>query len=530
MMKNSIGLLVVAAVLLFASSLSSCSSCSTGSHGSTSGVDSAALDSMIVNRAVESFSDDKPLALRIRRERSFFQAEKISKRLLRMGVDSYIVRDSTAEDGVWYVVAYGAFSSVDSLEASRVRLDTVFHLVADAVDVSSFDSLSRVPVRSVRKSEEVRRIDANAPNVPSVVSDVVKKYPQSDNFQIKSLAVLSLDGEGVGYAQNLSIDMPRGVSLSKLRKEGCRSLASAVLRDNLYDDIVSLQVVRAPERMEVNPASVVPLPDCSPSCLVMRNLASEIADLILASGNYDSPIKETYAVRCFYSLLTGYHVAFAEKGGVRSYYILADEAGDYLYIAQCGRADDREVVELVASIGSSDVGLAGYDEFYNTFYLLADEGCDGDRFVGYGIEKLGRSYARSKGNAAWARRMVGCWTANFFFVNESKGAWAFSVFDLVSSGRQRVIYNDLYMSRFGASDRRTIYGLDGVAVRGFFGILSEVNFGVKRYVVALNGDVGYTERDLIMRAEALQFECGGYGRGNDETASGPDGGNLEAQI
>lgn len=39
-----------------------------------------------------------------------------------------------------------------------------------------------------------------------------------------------------------------------------------------------------------------------------------------------------------------------------------------------------------------------------------------------------------------------------------------AVFDLVSSGRQCSIYNDLYLSRFGVSGRWTVYGLDGVAV------------------------------------------------------------------
>ncbi len=55
-------------------------------------------------------------------------------------------------------------------------------------------------------------------------------------------------------------------------------------------------------------------------------------------------------------------------------------------------------------------------------------------------------------------------------------------------------------------------------MRGFWGNLTEINFGYGRYIVSLDpcSDGYYSERELIKRTEDLQLEKGGY---NDSSAS-----------
>lgn len=461
-------------------------------------------------KPVEIFSESKPLSLEIKRERSFYQAEKIARRLNGMGVEAYIISE-TESDGTWYKVTSGAFTSQDSLNGYAARLDSLFGIKANkTIDYATLDSVSRQPVKSI--TTEKNRIAANTPDVPQEIIDVIKKFPQNDMFYIKNIGMLCLNNAGIKSCEGRTIDMPRGVTLSYLKKKGCKSIASVIYTDNIFGDNVTLQVIRgAGKKHEIIKASFVPLP--TPQSLEADLICSEIADMILATGNYQNEIKTPVKVES-YTTLSGYKVSFLTKNGNRSYYILTDQAVEYIYIAQSTRRGDDEMLDFLAEVGRSE-GLVMYDEFYNTFYTVSDEQASSDEFVGYYMEKLGWSYAKEKGYQVWAKKMVGHWLSALVFDNPSKGKWSYEIFDLLTNGKRNGIYNTLYMKDTDRDSRRNIYGVQGKAVYDFdwwtsSTRLTEINFGYGRYVVALTGSSSYSERDLILRAENLQFELGGY--------------------
>lgn len=530
-------LTIAAATATAALTLQGCSCSRQGdATDSVAELTEAQKDSLVVNREVDVFSAQSPLTLEIKRERSFYQADRVAKRLLRMGVDAYVVQSGgkNAADN-WYIVVSGAFASKDSLEAYRTRLDTTYNLPiakAKALDYATLDSIASKPVKSVAKASEVKRIEANQPDVPQPVRDVILHMPKDDNFYLQNVAVLMLNSKGIDCAKGRVIDLPRGVTLSKLKSKGCTAMASALLRNNLFGDVLTVQAIRCPDQPKTAPAAIMPLPPASTACQSMRDVCSALADDILKSGKYANTAKETCVIKSFYSDLTGYHVSFEDKGKPRSYFILTDQAGEYIYIGQSSRTDDTDMEQILASIRTDDGGLEAYDEFHNTFDTISDEQQEGDTFLGYYTDKLDWSYARSKGNAEWARKMVGHWQASSFFHNKSKGTWCFALFDLTSKTKGDYIYANLYRNGFDSDYLRTIYGTKGVAVwqQPWYGAryLTEVNFGIARYVVAIgptNLDADYTERDLVVRAEDLQFNRGGY---DSETASttsssSPDG-------
>lgn len=431
-----------------------------------------------------------------------------------MGLGGYVIPES-AEDGTWYRVVSGALADSAAAIAYVARLDTAFNIKdVTIVDYMGLDSVARVPVEEGRVLEK-HRIAANEPDVPKCVMDIICKFPKSDMFYLSSIGMLVLNQDGIRRAEGHNVDMPRGVTLSFLKAKGCQAIASVIYKDNIYEDNVTLQVVRCKDTTRVAEAGMMPSFTARNETAV--HLCGDIADNILNTGNYENEPKTPFEKQA-YQKLSGFVASFFSKGTRRNYYIFTDEAGEYIYMAQSTKSKDDEMFELIGEIGKSE-GLVMYDEFYNTFYTASDKKKESDEFVGYYMEKLTRSYAKSKGYAAWAKKMVGHWQSSLAFSNKDNGCWEYSLFDLLSDTQGQRVYNVLYRSNLDKDDLRTIYGTEGAAIRNFWGDLMEVNFGYGRYIVALTPSGIYTERDLIERAESLQLEAGGYGGGADSTSS-----------
>ncbi len=464
---------------------------------------------------VEVFSESKPYSVEIRKERSYYQAEKMVARLAGIGIEAYIVKEYD-EDGEWYRVMTGALEDDNTARAYVAKLDSAFHLPdLSIINYANLDSLERIPVaRESVQQNEVARIDANEPAVSDPIKDVIKMFPSNNVFQLSKIGICLLSDNGMKVAQDMTLDLPRGLSLNVFKGAGAQAFASVIFKDNLYDATVTMQIVR--------------LNDTKQS-VAAQELCSACADKILATGKYTDAKKEAAKIEA-YSTLTGYSVSFSDKSGPRKYYILTDKSGEYIYIAQSSKTADADVVEFIGEIGKSD-GLKEYSEFYNTFYTVADKQVDNDIFLGYFTEKLTNAYARSKGNQLWAKKMVGNWNANFFFENKEKGLWDFGIFDLVAENRGRYIYNDLYLKGSDKDDLRTIYGVQGRVCYSWGIVLDEINIGIGRYVVAIspfdhsplsNNPLSrkqltrsqpvrsFSESDLVKRLEALQFVRGGY--------------------
>jgi len=77
---------------------------------------------------VETVSTEKPFTVQITKERSYYQAKKVQERLLKIGIDAYLLATQDSVDRKWYNVMSGAF--VDSLNSVNYihTLDSAYHL------------------------------------------------------------------------------------------------------------------------------------------------------------------------------------------------------------------------------------------------------------------------------------------------------------------------------------------------------------------------------------------------------------------
>ena len=459
---------------------------------------------------IETFNEEKPLSVEITKERSYYQADRIVKRLAKMGMESYILEEKT-DDGQWYRVISGAFSDSSQVEQYVYQIDSLFHLQPTGVlNYSELDSVARTPVTKEVVMEQ-HHIDANEPKVPQEILQVAKQYPENVMFNINKIGMLVLTDQSIKNADKDILDLPRGIKLSFLKEKECSALSSVIYEDNLYGDKVTLQVIKCKPTLSVQAASFIPIPTEHNEYAL--SLCSDICDMILNTGNYSNEQKEGFELLA-YTKLTGYKVSFEEKSHIRSYYVFTDEAGEYIYVAQTTKEDGNEIIDFISEIGKGG-GLVEYDEFYNTFYTMADEPIDDDEFLGYYVDRLTWKYAKDRGYSNWSKRMVGHMEVVCYFYNSVKGIWSFSLFDLLTESAEKQIYETLYRTTIDDDYKRTIYGDVGAAIYRYNWwldnyVLSEVNLGYGRYVIAASGDYSYTERDLILRMESLQLTRGGY--------------------
>ncbi|MCQ2193423.1 MAG: SPOR domain-containing protein [Paludibacteraceae bacterium] len=479
-------------------------------------------------KEVEVFSENKPYTLEILKDRSYYQADKVVNRLGKKGVDSYILKSLDEEGDDWYSVVSGAFESDSAMNAFKMYLDTAMHIKAgEAVNFTSLDSVGRIPVK-IAAVKESKRIDANKPDVPKDIEAIIKRYPGNDIFYLKNISLVSLTKEGISSTQGKHVDMPRGITLEKLRKKEFTAFGSVIYKDNLYKDEVTLQIAKYKEHVHQCEASFVP--SSNPVRDEVIEICSLFADLVLETGKYEEEQKQE--VELDGGDLVGYKASFRQKkNGYRAYYFLTDQWGDYVYMLQSTKQDDSELMQFISDLGNSE-GLDNYDEFYNSFYTIADEMMAKDEFVGYYVDRLDYTYAKERGYVKWANRMVGHWYTNVYFNNTNKGVWMYSIFDLLTDEKSSHVYKKLYRNDQAKESERRIYGETGTALykvrlNEYWDVvksLEEISFSRGRYIIASTGSYRYSETDLTKRCESLQFQRGGY---DEPSKSKNDDGDSE---
>ncbi len=443
---------------------------------------------------VEKVSEKKPYAVSVKKERSYYQAQKIVEHLADLGIPSYVVEKGEDKDRYYHVVTK-PFRTEDEAENFREHLASK---EMEKGEIFSFDDLSEeerknLANRKIYMQEERKRIPAETPDVPRSILSTIRKVPGSNAFYIGRMNLVNLDltDKGKIYSLGLSTDLPRGVKLSYFAEHG-NAFAEIRLVDNLYGDQVTFEI------LNLKPGENA------------ETLASEIADDILATGEYDVEEKIPYFVAS-YDGLGGYRVTIevpaTKKSAAkqRSYTIVGDRSSEYLFIVQdAGRDDPERISRLLSQIGKSN-GLEDYDEFWNSFYLIP-KNLDGDVFIAYASEKMGPSYARTRGNALWAKRIVGHWTYSMYFYAPKKGVWNYAVFDLLTEpycGKTWEIYSKQVWEA----------GLNFCGTRGHviknWGTITELNYRFDRYVLTINPHSGnFSQSSLISRAERFQYACG----------------------
>ncbi len=477
-----------------------------------------------VERQIETISTEKPFTVQITKERSYYQAQKVQERLLKLDIDAYLIATQDSVEREWYNVMSGAF--VDSISSANYihTLDSTYNLkkcrIVNARLLADTFSIIVPDATKKHKVEEHKRIEANKPNVPKDVLDATGKFPDNNTFFLERINILNLaEPKSLSEAlENVKMDMPRGITLWKLSKF-CNSISEVQYQDNLFEDNVTISIMKVKSDYDLNTDMIFEKYAIEKPKENIRSfaLALEFSEDILNSGNYDNEHLKEIKISAF-KPLTGYKVGLTSNNGVyRSYYVLSDSDCEYLIIAQSVKKTEVEMQEILTEVGKSD-GLNDYDEFYNSFYVLPDNPEDEDIFLGYSIDKLSWRYAKEKGYTNWSKTMVGHWNVNGYFWNIKKGFWTLGLFDLLTPSSQSHIYGNLYSGHKSYNKTQTnVYGVNGYFVDtkiGWYNSL-ELNFGIGRYVFAINSE--YLKRnDMLIRAEKMQFKKGGYAKTENE--------------
>jgi hypothetical protein len=340
------------------------------------------------------------------------------------------------------------------------------------------------------RTKETKRLNLSKPDVPEVVFETVAQVPESHAFFIHRMGLVNFSQGHLGNltAGRLHLDLPRGVGLNYLKGKG-EAFTEVILMDNIYGDRVTFDVLRLQPGLDGN------------------EVASDIADRILATDQYEVEEKSPYSITAFVPL-SGYKIEILTKATrkapakMRAYYILADSRNEYIFIVQSVEKDYATLASLMRSIGRGN-GLKDYDEFWNSFYLMPKR-MDGDVFVAYSTEKMGWDYAKAKDYAPWAKRIVGHWTYSMYFYTPGKGMWLYTVFDLLTAPYGEKTWS-IYKNYISIRREQRNF----CRTRGYVE-LDELSYGYDRYILTVNPfSVGnFSKNALVEKASRFQYVCG----------------------
>ena len=286
----------------------------------------------------------------------------------------------------------------------------------------------------------------------------------------------------------IQLDLPRGVSLNYI-KGIAEVFSEFIMKDNLYEDNITMEILR----LKRDQSSIV--------------LIQDIADKILGTGQYEDE-KELPIEADAYTHLKGYKVSFVAKTKKgerkRAYYILGDSANEFIFIVQSVEKNEADIYRFIGEIGKGN-GLNDYNEFWNSFYLMPND-MPNDIFLAYSSERLGWSYAKSKGYAPWAKRHVGHWAYSMFFYDKKKkNIWHYSLFDGLSGSYNAKSWSLYNKAVSGYREKRKFCGTTG------FVEPEELSYVYDRYILLVNPFPLYntflTKKDLINKAENFQYVC-----------------------
>jgi hypothetical protein len=225
---------------------------------------------------VEKASSSKPYTVTIKKERSYYQAEKIAEHLRDLGIEAYVV-ESGSDENHWYHVASGAFTDSKQaeeyksnlLEFKNVKADSVFDYNNLTEEEKTALSAGKPPV------EEKHFIPAEEPDVPTVVIKTVEKVPLTNAFYISKMGLINFSQGKYGNlpVKDMGFDFPRGIGIKFLSEHG-DAYTEVILKDNVFGDRVTFDILHLKEDEDGS------------------QVASDAADKILETDNYDIENKD----------------------------------------------------------------------------------------------------------------------------------------------------------------------------------------------------------------------------------------------
>jgi len=455
----------------------------------------------------EPFNADKPYAIEITKERSLYQAEKLRDRLKDMGISTYIAKNTSNEDSSdeWFHILTGAEKKLEDVQDLRKKLSEKFNFKETKIIPYEDFKNANFDIKPLEKLE-LKRVNAQKPNVPETIYEVADKFPESNALHINKAIVINTPSDTAnfkGYAPiyDISIDLPRGINKNLILKRTV-SFIETIYSDNIYGDRVTIDIGKLRSKnLE----------------MTSWEITEEYADLILNTGNYNFEEKKEIELNAWQKLI-GHKVTIETKqDNFKTYLILLSTDREYLIFSQSTDKSLAELEKILKTIGKGQ-GLTSYDEFYNTFFTLPKNMVDDDFFIGFALNRLDWNYAAQKGYTQWSKLYVGHWTAKGYFYNNNKGIWTYGIFDLLTKEKNKLgqeLYEKETANRSNDVIPQQIGDINGFAVYEnkfnwntykSYKKINEINWIVNRYVSMINNTENswFSKEELLKRAESLQ--------------------------
>ena len=129
-------------------------------------------------------NEEIPYALQVKDVRSYYKAIDIRDRLEDKGVGSYIISEDT-DDGNWYRVLTGAEKSIDAVKEYRKSLES--KIAINQLKIINYQTIEKnLDLDFEDHLDERQRLQSERPNVPEKIYDLINKFPDDNNFIVKS--------------------------------------------------------------------------------------------------------------------------------------------------------------------------------------------------------------------------------------------------------------------------------------------------------------------------------------------------------
>tara|TARA_B110000238_G_scaffold105049_1_gene114431 strand:- start:87 stop:1511 length:1425 start_codon:yes stop_codon:yes gene_type:complete len=460
---------------------------------------------LILSSCSKEIDNETPYAIQLKEVRSYYKALDVQNRLEKNGIESYILSEET-NDGNWYRVLSGAEQSITDINKYKKKLENIISI--DDIRIINFQKIKENLVLDFEeKLFEGKRLKSSKPNIPEKIYELIHKFPEDKNFIVKRFFIAN-SPDSIKNTRKFKVahdrinhDLPRGVTMRNIMKNS-ECYAEVIYEDNLFGDRVTIDIIRLKDSLDIE--------SLLKGGIKNLEIADYFSELILETGNYKFEDKLKIDISSFQKL-SGYKVTIQpkrNKDDLRTYFSLVSKDSKFLVFSQSTDKTDDEIIDIIEELGESD-GLESYDEFYNAFYTLPSACAISNEFVSIFSEKLTNSYARKRGYAKWAKKMIGHWQTTASYHGKENNNWSVSFFDLLDYNKVNLIYNNLYIESKKSkrySDIIDVIDSQGVIDTGKYP--GELSFPGNRFVVSINNsDTGRLTSDKMLTiAECLQVK------------------------
>ena len=343
----------------------------------------------------------------------------------------------------------GAFATKEEAEELKAQFDEAG--IADT-SVSNFKDIEeKVKKYDEIISNETVLFDNGRTDFPNSASDSIKKlaqmFPANSNFPVQEITILDYD------SYRASSEKPEITSqIFDLigDEESVHSALYAEFRDELFRREVSVLLVDA---------------DSFPTDDALGDV--ETMQFDSKNGAFDCTLYEN----------NGEFVLFGEN--LLEHIFIRIKSKDF--------TKEEFISFLIDSF--NDTSLVLYPQLRRTFFVLPDGHSDGSRtFICFNLKKIDSSYAKERGNVAWAMPIVGQSLAKSYF-SEKNMLLCLGFYDLDYDFNAKNIHKHFMEAKTSAAVSESNHSIPVKGSDGWYLLNSkqrEISFSTRSYVIAID--------------------------------------------